>query len=84
MTNKAEIVRISIENKSGLYIAQSPDIKGLLVAKTSEREVEEALPQTIANHFAVKGLKVVVRKGERRGAKYTEWIATPASQLVDA
>ena len=77
-----EIVRVDIEaDDSGLLFATSPNLRGLLVAKTSRDALEAALPQAIADHYAVKGRKVEVKKV---GTDLSEWLVVPTNSFVDA
>ena len=55
---RARIVRVKIEEgRTGLFYATSPDLKGLLVAEPTMDALEAAVPQAIADLYAVAGVQ---------------------------
>jgi hypothetical protein len=78
---KARIVRVRIEEgKTGLFYATSPDLKGLLVAEPTIDALENSIPKTITDMFAVSELDVVVTKAGDDDPDYYPWIVIPAEQ----
>lgn len=78
----AKVVRVRMERTpSGMFMATSPDLKGLLVAKYSEEELEQAIPQNIADLYAVSGEQVLVTPAEDEsdddGPEDSLWVAVP-------
>jgi hypothetical protein len=80
---KSEMVlRIQIEaDDTGLLFATSPDLHGLLVAKTSRSALEAAIPVAVANLFAADGHRVVV---EKIGTDLDRWRVVPSNVLAGA
>ena len=85
----AKIVNVKIERaESGVFIATSSELKGLLVAKQTLDSVNAALPQAIIDMYAVCGVDVIVSRAED-GSDYNQpWVAVPAEtakrQLANA
>jgi hypothetical protein len=81
-SNRATIVRVKIEEgKTGLFYATSPDLKGLLVAEPTIDALDEAIPQAIAELYAVAcGAKVVVTKAKNDDPVFYPWVAIPAAE----
>lgn len=78
-TMKARIVRIKYEEgKTGLFYAISPDLKGLLVAKTTIDDLRAAIPNAIRALYAACGVNVVVFPAEDSDPEYYPWAAIPA------
>jgi hypothetical protein len=76
--NLAKLVRVKTEvTPSGLMVATSPDLKGLLVAKNSAEELARAIPQYIADLYAVCGVRVMVTQMEDGDESYRPWVAVP-------
>ena len=42
---KAQTFRVRIEDRDGLFVATSPDLKGMLVVGDSEESLKEAIPR---------------------------------------
>lgn len=77
---RAQVVRVRIEeDKSGLFYASSPELKGLLVAKPTIEALEKDIPRAIAELFAVDGWDVLVSKMEDGDGDLHPWVAFPAS-----
>jgi hypothetical protein len=76
----ARIVRIEFEpGDAGLIFATSSDLRGLLVAERTMKEVEAAIPQAIEDLYAAAGERVVVSRVEAADATMKEtWVAFPA------
>jgi len=74
----AVIVRVKVEEgKAGLFYATSPDLKGLLVAKPTLNELDEAIPRAISDLYAACGEQVVVTKARREDEDFSPWVAIP-------
>jgi hypothetical protein len=77
-TQLAKRVRIRTEiTASGLLVATSPDLKGLLVAKNSREELRKAIPQYIADLYAACGVRVLVTPLEDGAEDDQPWVAVP-------
>jgi hypothetical protein len=78
----AKVIRVNIEfDQTGLFYATSPDLKGLLVAKSTIKDLETAIPQAITNLYLATGESVVVipandMDGER---PIKTWVGLPSS-----
>ena len=78
-STKAKLIRIRVEEDPvGLFYATSPELKGLLVAKHTLRELEDDIPRAITELYAVCGVKVVVSRLEDGEGGYQPWVAFPA------
>jgi predicted RNase H-like HicB family nuclease len=77
-SDRAKIVRIKIEEgKTGLFFATSPDLPGLLVAEPTIDELDQVIPQAIAELLeAMCGAKVVVTKA-KDDSEFHPWVAMP-------
>lgn len=77
---KAKIVRVKVERGSaGLYYATSPDVRGLLVAKSTVEELEEAIPEALTALYLALGIRVVVSEAEDSDdGEYSPWVAISA------
>lgn len=74
----AKLVRIRTKvTPSGLMVATSPDLKGLLVAKNSAEELAQAIPQYIADLYAACGVRVMVTAVENHDEPSHPWVAVP-------
>ncbi len=84
----AKIVRVKVEEGTpGLFVATSPDLKGLLVAEHSLEDLEAAIPKAVIELYAACGERVIVTKAEDDGgddAGYEPWVAMPAEIAVKA
>lgn len=78
MTNKAKIVRVSMDQgKAGLFYAQSPDLRGLLVTAETTEELKAKVPGAIADLLKAVGLDVVVTEAEDGNSRERPWVAVP-------
>ena len=76
-----KIVRVKIEaDKTGLYFATSPDLKGLFVAERTIEELERSITKAVTDLYAACGVKVVVSKAGDGAVlgDYAPWVAVPA------
>lgn len=64
LSMRTKIVRVRIEKKETLFVATSPDLKGLLVAEHSRDEVHDAILKQIVALYAACGIHVVVTDAE--------------------
>ena len=78
-TAKAKIFDIHVEHdETGMYVATSPQLKGLLVAKQNMKALYEAIPVAISGMYEACGIEVVVTPAED-GSEYDHpWVAIPA------
>lgn len=75
---KARVVRIRVEEgETGLFFATSPDLRGLLVAKPTVDELDEAIPAAIAALYEALGVNVVVTMLDRADDEFRPWVAVP-------
>ncbi|HEV2561128.1 MAG TPA: hypothetical protein VGT78_03215 [Rhizomicrobium sp.] len=70
---KAKIVRIRIEEDDGLFLATSPDLKGLLAAEKTLDALQREIPKSIVALYAACGVKVVATMIEDGN----DWVAVP-------
>lgn len=81
-TNKslrAKIVHIHVEHDaSGVYLATSPELKNLLVAKMTKEDVYRDIPRAITELYAACGEEVVVSPVEDDSEFEHPWVAVPA------
>ncbi|TIO72181.1 MAG: hypothetical protein E5X74_33050 [Mesorhizobium sp.] len=76
---KAKIVNVKVErHATGMFVATSQELKGLLVAKHSMDDLYKAIPQAIMEMYAVCGEDVLVTPAENGSDFYQPWIAIPA------
>ena len=75
---KAKIVRVTIEQgREGLFYAESPDLKGLLVARSSIDELRRQIPVAIREMFKVCDTPVIV--SELDGPDEDSWVVVPTA-----
>src|SRR5277367_4635025 len=73
---KAKIVRVTVEKgHEGLLYAQSPDLKGLLVANATFEGLREEIPIAIAEMFEACDTPVIVT--EIDDDDECAWVAVP-------
>ena len=78
---KAKIVRIKIERESdGLFVATSPDLRGLLVAEQTQEALTAAIPVAIEAMYAACETPVKVTMVDRDEDGYQPWVAVPVMQ----
>jgi hypothetical protein len=76
---KAKVVHIHIrEDASGVFIATSKDLRGLLVAKTSLEELFADIPRAIRELYEASGVSVVVTPACDPEHDQSSWVAVPA------
>jgi len=75
---KAKTFRVHIEDRNGLFVATSPDLKGMLVVGRSVEAVTTAIPKEVEDLFAACGSKVIVSEVENDNNEFTPWVAVPA------
>lgn len=76
----AKIVNVRVEHHpSGMFVATSPELKGLLVAKQDMNSVQAAIPKAIADMYAVCGEEVIVTPAEDGDDYRKPWVAVPAA-----
>ena len=82
-SNMARLVRVRVtEGEHGLLFAESPDLKGLLVAKHTIDELWEEVPQAIKNLYKASGVNVsVVMRAQDGDPDYYPWVALPPEAL---
>lgn len=75
----AKFLRVQIkEGKSGIFLATSRDLKGLLVAEPTLSDLTRAIPVAIRQMYAACGVKVVVTASENPVDQDRSWVAFPA------
>jgi hypothetical protein len=57
---RAKTFNVHIEDRNGMLVATSEDIKGMLVAEYSLEALENAIPREVEDLFAACGVQVVV------------------------
>ena len=66
-----------IQDKRGVYVATSKQLKGLLaVSRDRQKLASELIPRSIADLYRACGVEVVVTPAED-GASDESWVATP-------
>ena len=75
---KAKTFRVRIEDRDGLFVATSPDLKGMLVVRDSEEDVKAAIPREVADLYAVCGVEVVVTELDDGDGELRPWVAVSA------
>ena len=82
---RSKLVHVDIAEKgAGLFVATSPDVKGLLVADTSLSAVFDAIPGAISDLYAVCGEAIVVIPVEDQDGSVSSWIKMPAKLAQSA
>jgi Domain of unknown function (DUF1902) len=82
--SKPKIIRIRVDQgKAGLFYAQSPDLRGLLVAAENTEELKAKIPGAIADLLRAMGTEVEVREAEDGDPTERPWVAIP-KELVAA
>jgi len=78
---KAKIIRITVERgREGLLYAESPDLKGLLVARASMEELRKQIPVSIREIFEINDISVTV--SEVDSDDDCAWVAVPTELMV--
>jgi hypothetical protein len=73
---KAKLIRVTIERgREGLFYAESPDMKGLFVAKATLDELREEIPVVIGRMYEACDVDVDVREVEDENDN--SWVAVP-------
>lgn len=74
----AKTFRVHVKERDGMFIATSPDLKGMLVAEHSRVELENAIPSAVQDLFAAQDVHVVVSRVEDGTDLDAPWVAFPA------
>ena len=70
--------------RAGLIYATSPDLKGLLVARSTFSKLELEIPQIVADLYAANGEKVVVTWADEFGdSRQTLYISRSAASATE-
>jgi predicted RNase H-like HicB family nuclease len=78
---RAKIVRVTIERgREGLLYAESPDLKGLMVARQTIEELRRQIPIAIQAMFAADDVSVAVSEVESDDD--CSWVAVPIEALA--
>ena len=78
----AKFVRVQIkEGKSGIFLATSRDLKGLLVAEPTLADMYQAIPEAIRQMYAACGVDVVVTVAENPVDDDRAWVAIPPQMI---
>jgi hypothetical protein len=56
----AKVIRVKREMEGDLFLATSPDLRGLLVAEPTLDGLEKAIPQVIVDLYAARKIAVTV------------------------
>lgn len=75
---KAKTFRVDIQRDGTLFIATSPDLKGMLVAEHSFDELIAAIPSAVQDLFAACDVPVVVSQVDDGDEMSAPWVAFPA------
>lgn len=75
---KAKTLRVDIQRDATLFIATSPDLKGMLVAEHSFDELIAAIPSAVQDLFAACDVPVVVSQVDDGDEMSAPWVAFPA------
>jgi len=75
---KAKTFRVDIERDDTLFIATSPDLKGMLVAEHSLDDLIAAIPSAVQDLFAACDVRVVVSQVDDGDEMSGPWVAFPA------
>jgi hypothetical protein len=77
---KAKIVRITIERgREGLFYAQSPDLRGLLIADSTLDGLRRNIPTAIAEMFEACDTPVTVTEVDDGDCS---WVAVPIAAVA--
>ena len=78
-----QIVRVQAKaDKSGLFFAESPDLKGLLVAERSMDAVWKAVPKAIQDLYRAVGENVVVTRARDYSDEWYPYAAIPKTLMA--
>lgn len=83
-TATAKLIRVEIKERDGLFIARSPDLRGLLIAKRDAAAVRLAIPDVITELFNADGADVIVAPIEAEHGHLEPWVAMPVAVARDA
>jgi len=76
---KAKIVRVTFERgREGLFYAQSPDLRGLLVANATLEGLKKEIPSAIEEMFDACDTPVTVTEVEDDESR---WVAIPIAAV---
>jgi hypothetical protein len=75
---KARTFTVRIENRKGLFVATSPDLKGLLVVENSLEALQAAIPTEVADLFSACGVSVMVTEVDDGHGDERPWVAVSA------
>ena len=77
----AKFVRVQIkEGKTGIFVASSRDLEGLLVAESTLPDLHRAIPEAIREMYAACGVDVVVTVAAPIDADRA-WVAVPPAVI---
>jgi hypothetical protein len=69
----------------GVFVATSPNLKGLLVVSKDKETLEKTLiPQAIADLYAACGVKMIVTRIAEDDDPADRWVATPLDAIKAA
>ena len=77
----AKFVRVQIkEGKTGIFLASSRDLQGLLVVEPTLPDLHRAIPEAIRQMYAACGIDVVVTVADPIDADRA-WVAVPPAVI---
>lgn len=80
---KEKWFRVRIEDRNGLFVATSPDLKGMLVAERSLDALKAAIPSQVADLFAACGVEALAEMIDARDSLSNQ-IATITAERDEA
>jgi hypothetical protein len=73
----AAVIRIEVTEDDGLFIAQSPDMHGLIVSAYKIDALLQAVPQGIEKLYRARGVRVIATRAQADLPGYAAFIAVP-------
>jgi hypothetical protein len=80
---QAREIRVSIAKDGTLYVAESPDLRGLVVTRRELRDLFEVIPGAIEEMLAFAGNKSVVFAIASEDRDYHRFIAVPVDTVKE-
>lgn len=78
------VIRMEITEDDSIFVAQSPDLHGLVVTAHNLGALFKALPEAIEKHYLANGVGVIAGRAQAELPGYTAFVAVPVGFVENA
>jgi hypothetical protein len=78
------VIRMEITEDDSIFVAQSPDLHGLIVTAHNLGGLFKALPEAIEKHYRANGVRVIAARARAELPGYTAFVTMPVDLAENA